>query len=335
MGLRGGHCFVYCAAMNRGASNIEEPRRETAAALIVSILLHVFLILGAWYFLLHGPQQAPPPMPEDTEPVRLTILPPAPAATPKPQFIANPPTEKLDRKPSKDAAFESDNDSLAASEAPAIGEDPVPSQEGRDEPGIEFLNQQHTIGKTAAPALPAQNQAAASESPAEPLATPEPRTDLALLELPKPTPAKKTSEQNATQPREKQAAPSSYRPETRVTRLKGNISNRGRASVEANATPLGRYKKMVSDAIGSRWYYHVNSQMGLLNIGTVEITFTVTPEGKVKAPRVISNTSNESFASVSIAAIVQAEIPPIPPEVAKILENGRLQIDYSFTILGN
>ena len=105
--------------------------------------------------------------------------------------------------------------------------------------------------------------------------------------------------------------------------------------MEANATPLGRYKKQVSDAIGSRWYYHVNSQMGLLNIGTVEIRFQVLPDGKVKSPRVISNSSNESFASVSLAAVIQAEIPPIPPELVGLLENGRLEIDYSFTILGN
>ncbi len=79
----------------------------------------------------------------------------------------------------------------------------------------------------------------------------------------------------------------------------------------------------------------MNSQLGLLNIGRVEIRFTVTPEGKVKSPQVLSNSSNESFASVSLAAIMAAEIPPIPPDVAKILENGRLEIDYSFSILGH
>jgi TonB family protein len=75
--------------------------------------------------------------------------------------------------------------------------------------------------------------------------------------------------------------------------------------------------------------------MGLLNIGTVEIRFQVLPNGKVKAPRVLTNSSNESFASVSLAAIMAAEIPPIPQDVAKILENGRLEIDYSFSILGH
>jgi hypothetical protein len=38
---------------------------------------------------------------------------------------------------------------------------------------------------------------------------------------------------------------------------------------------------------------------------------------------------------VSLAAVIQAEIPPIPPELVALLENGRLEIDYSFTILGN
>jgi TonB family protein len=75
--------------------------------------------------------------------------------------------------------------------------------------------------------------------------------------------------------------------------------------------------------------------MGLLNIGTVDIRFTVTPEGKIKSPQVLSNSSNESFASVSLASVVQAQIPPMPPEVAKLIENGRLEIDFSFTIIGH
>jgi hypothetical protein len=32
---------------------------------------------------------------------------------------------------------------------------------------------------------------------------------------------------------------------------------------------------------------------------------------------------------------MDAKIPAIPPEVVKLLENGGLEIDYSFSILGN
>lgn len=323
--------------MSPGVANRAEERRETLAALAVSVLLHLLLVLGAAWMLLRAVDTAPPPLPAEEEPVRLVILPPVPKSTPKPQFISTPPRENLERAPSKNAAFESDNDSLAASEAAPDGAEPLPSLQGIEAPGIQLQDQQHTAGKSEQPAAPAveQSQAAA----AEPQPTPRPIENPAPLETPKPTPKpqptpEKKPEQKTEQPA-RPASPSAYQPETRVTRLRGNVSNRGRASVEANATPLGRYKKQVADAIGSRWYYHVNSQMGLLNVGTVEIRFQVLPDGKVKSPRVISNTSNESFASVSLAAVVQAEIPPIPPELTGLLENGRLEIDYTFTILGN
>jgi outer membrane biosynthesis protein TonB len=317
-----------------------EERRETLAALLVSVLIHFLLILSVAWFLLRAATSVVPLEPLDEEPVRLTILPPPPKPTPKPQFIATPKQENLDRRPMKDAAFESDNDSIAASEAAPAGANPIPSVEGREEASLQFRDQQYTAGKLDQPAVAVQQTlpAVAAEAPPESEAKPTPRLtqDLALLEPPKPTPQPKpTPEKNAKANPARPPSPGGFQPETRVTRLRGNISNRGRASVEANATPLGRYKKQVSDAIGSRWYYHVNSQMGLLNIGTVEVRFQVLPNGKVKSPRILSNSSNESFASVSLAAIIQAEIPPIPPELVGLLENGRLEIDYSFTILGN
>lgn len=308
-------------------------RAETAAALAASILLHILLILAIGFFLYGMAQVALPVTPEmPGEPIQLTILPPPPQEKPRTAFVETPATQTPARKPKKDAAFESNNDSIAASEAPPDGAEPLPSLAGREEPAIALRDQDHTTGKTPQAATPAEaSRPATPAASAEP--APTPKSDLALIEAPVPTPAPKA--QPVEQPRPATASPGGYQPQTRVTRLKGNVSDRGRASIEAEATPLGRYKKQVSDAIGSRWYYYVNSQLGLLNIGRVEIRFTVTPEGKVKAPQVLSNSSNESFASVSLAAIMAAEIPPIPPDVAKILENGRLEIDYSFSILGH
>jgi outer membrane biosynthesis protein TonB len=243
--------------------------------------------------------------------------------------VSTPPQEKLERQPNKDAAFESDNDSIAASEAAPTGQEMMPSLTGREDQSLDLRDQRYTAGQKPA-------QAAAQAAPeAEASPTPRLETDLALLEAPKPTPKPTPAQKVKTASRPSQSSESGFQPETRVTRLRGNVSNRGKASLEANATPLGRYKKQVSDAIGSRWYYYVNSQMGLLNIGTVDIRFTVTPEGKIKSPQVLSNSSNESFASVSLASVVQAEIPPMPQEVAKLIENGRLEIDFSFTIIGH
>ncbi len=311
----------------------DESRAEATAALAASILLHILIIFAIGFFLFGMARLATPPMPEEPdEPIQLTLVPPMPVAPPRPVFVETPDTPETVLKPQQDSPFESNNDSIAASDAAPEGADPLPTLAGREEEGLSLRNQSHTPGQTAAASAPAVTaQAAIPAESAEP--APTPKQDLALLEAPKPTPLPQehpVAEKKPTRP-----SPGGYQPETRVTRLKGNVSNRGRASIEAQATPLGRYKKQVSDAIGSRWYYYVNSQLGLLNVGRVEIRFTITPEGKIKAPQVLSNSSNESFASVSLASIMAAEIPPIPPDVAKILENGRLEIDYSFSILGH
>jgi TonB family protein len=163
-----------------------------------------------------------------------------------------------------------------------------------------------------------------------------------LLEpvVPEPTPtptpqATPSSERRAeTATPERPASVPGFQPQTRTTRITGGVTSRGRASVAAEATPLGRYKKMLSDAIGSRWYYYVNDMMDLVSIGTVEIRFIVRANGSVEGVRVLRNSSNESLASCSVRAVIEAEIPPIPPEVVKELEGGSLEVDYSFTIVG-
>jgi hypothetical protein len=105
--------------------------------------------------------------------------------------------------------------------------------------------------------------------------------------------------------------------------------------VDAVGTPLGKYKKALSDAIGSRWYYYVSDQISILAVGTLTIRFTVLQSGKVVGLQVLRNSSNESFASVSIRAILEADIPPIPPDVAQHLENNAIEVDYTFSILAN
>jgi hypothetical protein len=305
--------------------------REVAAAFVVAFLIHLFLFLTIAYFIvnpLHPPKELPAEQEQDS--LQLTILPPVAAPPPRPTYVSTTPQKNPDIQPKKDSPFESDNNSVAASESTPTGPIPLPSQDGREQSALELQNRQNRLGKAEQPAA----QSSSSETQ-EAHADPTPRTDAKLAPLDKPKPKTPDTAKPKSATTAKPPADSGYQPETRVTRIRGNINNRGRAALEANATPLGRYKKQVSDAIGSRWYYYVNSQMGLLNIGTADIRFTVQPNGKVKGPQVLSNTSNESFASICISAILQAELPEIPPEVAKLLENGRLEIDYSFSILGN
>ncbi|MFZ4775176.1 MAG: hypothetical protein ACOYM3_07435 [Terrimicrobiaceae bacterium] len=313
-----------------------DSRRETLVAAAASLILHILVFLCIGLAMTIPAWQPPPAPPVEEPPIELTILPmeaPKPAT---PLYVRTP--EENAPEPPKNAPFESDKNTKSATEASPSGSTPLPSLDGRESPTLELENRNYTTG-TQTPASPPPSPEVVQEQPPEPAATPAPDlpapSQLALREAPpKPKSEQQESKRTAAvQPRPPASA--GFQPETRVTRIKGNISNRGKTSVDAAATPLGRYKKNVSDAIGSRWYYYVNSQIGLLNIGTVDVRFMVASSGKVGRVKVVSNTSNESFASVSVNSIIEAEIPPIPEEVAKLLDNGQLEIDYSFTILSN
>jgi outer membrane biosynthesis protein TonB len=124
-----------------------------------------------------------------------------------------------------------------------------------------------------------------------------------------------------------------FQRQARPTRLRGSVDSTGRSTVASVATPLGRYRKAISDAIGSSWYYYIGPRLDMFSYGTLSVVFTVDRTGKVRKPRVSSNTSNESFEIVTLESILAAEIPPIPPDVLPALEGGQIEIDYTFSII--
>ena len=320
----------------------EDERRKALVALAASILLHLFII-GSVSFMLavRKPISIPPP---EEAPVELTLV-AAPDSTPKPRpaYVQTSESQRAD-KPPENSVFESDKDTHAASPLPAAGDAPVPTQDGRDQPDLSLENKEYTAGPVARESSPAvqPRQETAPQPKAEeskPKMTPQQSTQLALLEPPKPKTSPHPKAAKAVRKEQQQQAqtpqPPGYQPQTRITRIRGNISNKGRAAVSATATPLGRYKKMLSDAIGSRWYYYVTEQLGLLNVGTVEVRFLVRENGNVERVQVLRNSSNESFAACTVRAIMEADIPPIPKELVPMLEGSRIEIEYSFTILSN
>jgi len=335
-----------------------QERRKTLAALAASLAIHLLLLVLVVGFITLNPAVFFPPPPDD-EPVEVTIIPPEPPKPVEKGFIDSAQGEVTEKAP-ENAAFESDQNTAAASEQAPEADSPLPTQDG-DDFGADLRNQDLSIGPIRQPSAPsqpsppkvAQNQPTKEPQPEQksesepekpkpkPEETPPPRkledAELALLDptpkrtAPRPEPEVRKPERPTppSPPR-----PPGFQPQTRTTRLKGGISNRGRSSVDAVATPLGRYKKMLSDAIGSRWYYYVNDMLDLVTIGTVEMRFTVRADGRVDGIRVLSNSSNESLAGCSVRSIIEAEIPPIPDEIAQSLEGGRIEVDYSFTIIG-
>lgn len=309
-------------------------RRLVWLALLVSLLAHLGAVLTiAWFCLLE------PPLPPDAAPEEITVTLIEPPAPQQNMFVD---TTAPESKPPEKTAFESDRDTAAASPEAARGGAAVPTQEGREQEFLELEDREMAVAEPApvppAPEIPA-TASAAPPSPPQESQLPERREEI----KPKPeedgimvaTDVARRPEEKA-KPQPQPAAPAarpSYRPMTRATRLSGSIDSRGKAAVSALSTPLGRYRKAISDAVGSSWYYYIGSRMDMFSIGTVKVIFTIEQDGKARNPRVLSNTSNESFEIVTIESIRAAEIPPIPPDVLPVLDGGRIEIDFSFSII--
>jgi DNA polymerase-3 subunit alpha len=230
----------------------------------------------------------------------------------------------------EEKTFESNANSIAASELPASGDVPLPSQTGKDRPVVDLETHPYSIQMDGAQPQPS---AVPHENP-NPLAAPQTQPgpvtaaeQFAMLTA-RPTPAVEPSAGAQTQ--------SAYRPWKQRTHISGNITNRGISAVNALGTPLGRYEKILKDAVGSRWYAYVDHRRDLINIGTLRLRFYIDRSGQVKGLKITENSSNEAFANVCLQSVLEAHLPPIPDDVASTLPSEGLEVDgFTFTIYPN
>ncbi len=362
-------------------------REKVLIAVLGSLLLHALILLLLGLSL----RAKAAPVAATDESIKIEITPPEevpPPEIPPPDLAPTPPapfvqTHNTNASPPPDHAFESDNNSVAASELPATGLAPVPTQEGKKIPEFNFATTSYTAGDHPAESAsssaqakpPAQPPAPEQTPPPDPPSTPPPKTaaatptpeptperpverdEFAMLgPTPTPHPMPKADEDpfdpNLRQPRTEPPRPipvprralpvqppsnpasSGYQAMTQKAAMSGAITNRGpTASVAALGTPMGRYKKALTDAIGSRWYYYMGQREDVASFGTVKIHFVVDSNGKVRRPQVISNTGNSTLENVSIQAILDANIPPIPPEVSALINSNQMDLDFSFALV--
>src|SRR6266480_1843504 len=304
--------------------------RTVLWALLAAILIH--LVIAFLLAAFGGVFSAAAPTEE--KPVELTFVDLSPTSlAPKNSAFIETDESKKSVEPPKEKTFESNANSIAASELPATGEAPLPSQTGKDRPFVDLETHPHSLqmnGAQPQPSVVPQENPTPSAAP-QPTLQPPPLTaaeQFAML-MARPTPAVEPS-----------IAPASMRSAYRAlkdrTRISGRITNRGISSVNALGTPLGRYQKIVTDSVGSRWYTYVDQKRDLINIGTLRLRFYVDRNVVVKNLKVTENSSNEAFANVCLQSVLEAQLPPIPEEVASTLPPEGLEFDaFSFTIYPN
>jgi outer membrane biosynthesis protein TonB len=309
------------------AGERKQEMRKVLWALLVALAIHV--VIGYSLAVYGGLLYSPFSKIEEDKPVELSFVDlSTPAPTKNTMFVEN--DESKHTEAPKDKTFESNANSIAASQQPAARDAPIPTQEGKDRPNFDLDTHPYSLpnqGAQPQPSTPPQ-QSATPQPTVQP--TPISKTDeLAMLtSTPRPT----VQPTVATKP---QQPSSSYRPMKERTRSAGSISNRGISSVNAIGTPLGRYEKMIQDAIGSRWYAYVQERMDLISMGTAQVVFYVDRSGRVKNIKVIKNTSNEAFANVCLQSILEIQVPPIPEDVASTLPPEGLDEQITFTMFPN
>jgi hypothetical protein len=321
--------------LGHSADDVEERRQELRKvgwALLAALVLH--LVIGLAIALSSGWLSSPIAIEED-KPVELTLvdLPETPPVAEKNSMFMPTDESKASVEKPKDQTFESNANSIGASEMPATGEAPLPSQQGKDRPAVDLETHQASLANEGAQPQPS---VAAQESPTPSIApTPEstPISQAEELAMLTSTPTPSVQPSQAMKPKPPKSV---YQPMKEQTRVSGAISNRGPARVNAVGTPLGRYQKIVQDAVGSHWYAYIQERNDLVNIGTLRLNFRIDPNGHAKDIKIVSNTSNESFANVCLQSIIEAQFPPIPEDVASTLPPEGLEFDdFTFTVYAN
>jgi outer membrane biosynthesis protein TonB len=301
----------------------EQDARTVFWALLVAILIHLIVafLLAAFSGFFS------PSLPAPEKPVELTFMDLSPASASKNSAFIETDESKKAPEP-KDKTFESNANSIGASELAAAGEMPLPSQEGKDRPLMDFETNPHSVDSKGAQA----QQKPASQQKAQPAA--QPAAPITAAEQFALLTQKSAAALDAAAASSQ--AQSMYRRQKERTHIAGNITNRGISSVNALGTPLGRYQKIVADSIGSRWYTYVDQKRDLINIGTVRLSFVVDRSGRVKNLKVTENSSNQAFASVCVQSVLEAHLPPIPEDVAKTLPSEGLEVEgLGFIIFPN
>jgi len=306
------------------ATERKKEARKILLALLAALCIH--LLIGYSLAVFGGLLYSPFSVIEEDKPVELTFVDLAtPAPTKNAMFIPNDESKQTEQP--KEKTFESNANSIAASEVPPTSNVPLPSQQGVDRPNLDLDTHRQSLPSDGAQPQPSVAQQSATPQPSvQPTPISKSEEFAMLTTSPKPRPSVASTPQ---------APRSSYQPYKEKTRLAGSITNRGTSAVNAIGTPLGRYQKILFDAVGSHWYAYIEQKADLVSLGTTRVTFWVDRSGRVKNLKVISNDSNEAFANVCLQAILDAKLPPIPEDVASALPPEGLESEIAFTTFSN
>jgi len=125
-----------------------------------------------------------------------------------------------------------------------------------------------------------------------------------------------------------------FSPFTRTGKTDGSINQEGPDAVDAEATPLGIYMRQVQDAVGKRWHLYVRLGKDSVTFGRVRFRFYVDKKGTPQDLKILSDArdADPRMRELTLRAILDAQIPPIPADLLPTLDDGRVKIEYEAII---
>lgn len=123
-------------------------------------------------------------------------------------------------------------------------------------------------------------------------------------------------------------------PFTRQGKVDGNVDRRGANAVDSEATPLGIYMKKVTGAVEKKWHAYVRLRRDSVTFGRVRFRFYVNRRGIPEDLQILSDArdADPRMREMTLRAILDAEIPPIPADLLAELDEDRVKIEYEAII---
>jgi len=132
-------------------------------------------------------------------------------------------------------------------------------------------------------------------------------------------------------PKAKPVESPSFKGNQRKTAIVGCISREGRSSLAVSDTPLGRYAAVISRAVEQEWRRNCVRHRDFITPGFLTVRFSVEPGGKVRAVQFIGDMeTGEIQKGFTLNSIRNAEIPAMPPALAKEYSKEPLELVYNF-----
>lgn len=190
----------------------------------------------------------------------------------------------------------------------------------------EAMKKVEETGEAAAPETP---RPASSMPVAKPL-----RPSLRQTSAPDspPSPAQAAGADLPPTPKPTSTDPA-FNPHTRAREMTGNAANVGDTpAFDVEASALGRYKKAVTQAVERQWHRYRERNLDFVTYGTLKVKFRVDKNGKPRNLKLVKNDSNAVMAEFTLRAVLDADIPEMPEEVASMLGSSGLEIFYDVIV---